>query len=330
MSVETFDARESALAQATGDADFIAMANAGINASVAAATDGVDTTLDENAYQKGRDAASERRRVMDAVGSMRGLMDAYGLGSLMAKIEGYIKDGYSDPDAIVALIRQTPEYAERFPAMASLAKKQRSISEAAYIEYERSAATFEQLYGLPTGMLAKDIVTNLITNEVSTNELEKRISAAAVGAYQMPEEQKKLFKDYYGIDGGSLTAYFLDPDVAMPLINKQVAASAIGYEAAKQGIGLQSILAETIDMAGVTAEQAKQGFQQVNQQQSLMSGAGDTITQQQSIEGNVLGSQDANKAIARAAGGRTARFQQGGSYLQDKSGASGLGSAATT
>jgi len=329
MSTQTFDPKESALAQASGDTSWITSANAGINQNPDQTPIDTISGIDSNAYQKAQDAIYEKRRVMNGIDAMKGLMNSYGLGSLMDKITGYIKEGYSDPDAIVGLIRQTPEYAARFPAMKTLAAKNRSISEAAYIEYERQASSFEHLYGLPTGMLNQDIVTNLISNEVSANELEKRISTAAVGAYQMPAEQKQIFKDYYGIDGGSLTAYFLDPDVAMPLINKQVAATAIGLEAAKQGVSLQSALAETIDMAGVTQQQAQQGFQNVNQQAGLMSGAGETITQAQSIQGNVLGNQEANKAIARVAGSRKARFEQGGEFTQDKSGVVGLRSAAT-
>jgi len=328
MSIQPFDAQESALAQATGDANFISRANAGINTMV----DDTDSTVDTSSrltYEQEMAAIAETRRVNNGIAAMRGLMNSYGLGSLMDKIVGYIKDGYSDPDAIVGLIRDTPEYAARFPAMKSLAAKNRSISEGAYIEYERKATTLERLYGMPAGMLNTDIVTNLISNEVSAVELENRISSAALGAYQMPAEQKQIFKDYYGIDGGSLTAYFLDPDVAMPLINKQVAATAIGLEAAKQGVSLQSALAESIDMAGVTTEQARKGFQTVNKQAGLMSGAGETITESQSIQGNVLGNQEANNAIARVAGSRKARFEQGGEFTQDKSGVVGLRSAAT-
>jgi hypothetical protein len=113
---------------------------------------GGDSDYDPDRFMREYYAGVEAKRRMNAIAAMRGLMDQLGLGSLMGKITEYVQDGY-DGDAIMALIRTTPEYAARFPAMKTLAAKGRAISEAEYIEYESAAATFERQYGLPAGML---------------------------------------------------------------------------------------------------------------------------------------------------------------------------------
>jgi hypothetical protein len=273
-------------------------------------------------------AEQERRRTINAIAAMRGLMEQYGLSSLMGKIEQYVKEGY-EADAIMALIRTTPEYETRFPAMKMLMQKQRAISEAEYIAYERRAAELERAYGMPSGMLDKTAVTKLIGNEVSAQELEQRLTLAASGAYQTLPAVREQFKSYYGIDSGGLTAYFLDPDKALPLLNKQFVSAQIGAEAAMQGVGVGIQTAEMLQAAGITQEQARQGFEGVSAQRGLTTGRGDVVTQNQLIEGNLLQSAQAQQEIERTASSRRGRFQAGGTVVSNEQGLLGLGSAAT-
>jgi hypothetical protein len=152
---------------------------------------------------------------------------------------------------------------------------------------------------------------------------------AAAGAFQTAPEVKKAFKDYYGIDSGGLTAYFLDPEVATPLLTKQYAAAQIGAEAAMQGIDVASSLAEQLNIAGVSREEARTGFGAVAGEAGLSVGAGDVVSQQDLIKGNLLGDQAAQANKARAVGGKLGKFQGGGEFLQTQQGVTGLGSAAT-
>ena len=273
-------------------------------------------------------AAQERQRQINAIESLRGVMESYGLSSLMGKITEYVKQGY-DGDAVRALIRTTPEYKERFPAMDALAKKGRAISESAYIEYERNAAQLEKAYGLPSGILGKNAVTGLLTNEVSANELENRVVMAAAGAYQAPQELKDTFLEYYGIDSGGLTAYFLDPEQALPLLNKQYVSSQIGAEAAMQDFNIAVGMAENLQQRGITQETARQGFQDVARQRGFMQGRGDVVTQEQLVSGTLLGEQESAKAIERSKKARLGQFAGGGGYTATQAGVGGLGSAAT-
>jgi hypothetical protein len=247
--------------------------------------------------------------------------------SLYDKAVSFIKDGY-DADAVMVLIRTTPEYKQRFPAMEALAKKGRAISEGEYIEYERTASGLERRYGLPSGMLMSSI-TDLLTNEVSASELNDRVLLASAAAIQAPDDVKNTFMQYYGIDAGGMTAYFLDPAKATPLLEKQYASSVIGTEATRQGVAIDPYSAENLQSLGITQEQAREGFGRVARMGSFTQGRGDVVSQQQLISGTFGQEEESLKAIERAQKARTGQFQQGGGFVASTGGVSGIGSAAT-
>lgn len=273
------------------------------------------------------DQANEQNRQRNAINTMKGVLEQMGMMSLYERVVGFVKEGY-EPEAVMVLIRTTPEYKTRFPAMDALAAKGRAISEAEYISYEQTASGLERRYGLPQGMLMSS-VTQLLTNEVSASELNDRVILASAAAVQAPREVKDTFRQYYGIDDGGMTAYFLDPNKATPLLEKQYAASLIGTEATRQGVGIDVFGAENLQNLGITQEQARTGFGQVAGARGLTEGRGDIVTQETLIQGQVAGNEQAQKEIERAAQGRLGRFQGGGEFLQTQQGAIGLGSAAT-
>ena len=272
-------------------------------------------------------AAAAAQDQKNTLAKLQGIFAQYNLTSLYAKIEDYVKQGYNS-DTIQVMLRETPEYQQRFPAMSELAKKGRAISEASYIDYERSAAQLETQYGLPKGMLSGN-VTKLLTNDVSATEMGERVMLASANSLMAPKELKDTLANYYGIGQGGLTAYFLDPAVAEPILQKQAAAARIGSEALKQGIGLDVYGAENLQELGISQDAAKQGFQQIAGLQELTSGAGDVTSNEQMTAGLLAGNQEALQGLQRASQTRTARFQQGGQFLANQSGVTGLTSAAT-
>lgn len=269
----------------------------------------------------------EERRQQNAIATIKGALEALGMSSLYNRVVGFIKDGY-DPEAVMVLIRTTPEYKQRFPAMEALAQKGRAISESEYISYEKTAEGLERRYGLPSGMLMGN-VTNLLTNEVSASELNDRVMLASSASIQAPEDIKNTFQQYYGIDQGGLTAYFLDPTVATPLLEKRYASAVIGTEAARQGIGINPYTAENLQQLGISQEQARTGFSDVAASQGFTQGRGDVVNQETLIQGQIAGSEKARKDIERVALGRLGKFQGGGEFLKTQQGVVGLGNAAT-
>ena len=284
----------------------------------------VDAALE---YAKSQATDAENRRIQNDSTSMQALLAQYNLSSLYNTVVGYVRQGY-DAESIAVLIRTTPEYKTRFPAMEALAQRGRAISEASYIDYEQQAAGLERRYGLPSGMLMGNI-TGLLTNDVSAAELNDRVILASSASIQAPQELKDTFKNYYGIDSGGLAAYFLDPNVAAPLLEKQYASTVIGAEAVRQGLAVDVYGAENLQNLGITQDQARKGFTTVAASTGLTQGAGDFTTQQELISGTLAGDAKAQQNIDRVAASRTGRFQKGGQFLQTKDGSVGLGSAAT-
>lgn len=274
-----------------------------------------------------RRAAEEKFRQENAIATMKALLESYNLTSLYDRVVNFIREGY-DAEAVSVLIRTTPEYKQRFPAMEALARKGRAISEAAYISYEQTASGLERRYGLPANMLMGN-VTKLLENEVSPDELNDRVVLAAAASIQAPEEIKQSLYQFYNIDSGGLTAYFLDPAIATPLLEKRYATAQIGAEAMRQNVGIDVEIAENLQELGVTTEQAQQGFATVAAQRGLTEGRGDVVTQRQQVKA-VLGQDvSAQRDVERAAAARVGRFSGGGEILRTEKGAVGLGSAAT-
>lgn len=283
--------------------------------------------LQQQSYETQVRQAQEAMRQQNAIGTIKGVLESYGLNSLYQRIVGFIQEGY-DENAVMILIRTTPEYKTRFPAMEALAKQGRAISEAEYISYEQTASGLERRYGLPEGMLMGN-VTKLLTNEVSAAELNDRVLLSSAASIQAPSDVKDKFKEFYGIDQGGLTAYFLDPDIATPLLEKKYATTLIGTEATRQGVGIDVYGAENLQALGVTQERAREGFGTVAASRGLTTGPGDVTSEKELIAGTLANDTAAQANIQRAVGGRLGRFQQGGEFLQTSGGAVGLGSAAT-
>ena len=278
-------------------------------------------------WEDSRTAAATRREQDAAMAQIKAMFNLYGLSSLYTKIEEYVRKGYS-AETVALLLRDTPEYQARFPAMKTLAGKGRAISEASYVEYETQTAAFEKQYGLPTGMLTGN-VTGLLENDVSAIELKDRVILASAASLQAPQEFKDTLLQYYNIGSGGLAAYWLDPTIAAPLLEKQFATAQIGAEALRQNVGLGIDIASQLQGIGVTQDVARTGFETVARQSGLSSGAGDVASTNTLIQANLAGTTSAKNEVERVAASRTGRFDQGGSFASNNSGAAGLGSAST-
>ena len=276
------------------------------------------------AWQKSQAELQLKQQQANAIAAINATFAQYGLTSLAGKVTEYVKMGYTG-DTVALLLRQTPEYKARFPAMETLAARGQAISEGQYIGYEINARQAEQLYGLPSGMISGN-VTNLLINDVSADEINARASMAAANAINAPQDVKDAMASYYGLGQGALTAYFLDPDISVPLLQQQAATARIGAAAKRQGVDIGVGTAGGLQGQGVTEEQAAQGFGTVAGTRGFQYGLGETATQDELISG-AFGNADAAKKMNRIAGSRTGRFQGGGQFSTNQQGYAGLGGA---
>jgi len=292
------------------------------NSGAAAAAGNSGTAAPERDYAA-EQRAYEARQLGD---TLEAYFQQFGLNGIAAWAKQSAKDGYSS-EWIKFNARNQEEYKRRFPAMQYHLDNMTGFTEQDYINYEQLARNLDQQYGMPDNIIYNS-VTNLLMNDVDAEELGDRAAMASAAAIQAPEDFKQTMRDFYGIDEGGLTAYFLDPDLATESLKKQSVAAQSGVIAARQGLSnVGRELAEDLYDRGVRdEEEMMRGYSQASQLRGLSSGKANTVNQEQLVRG-AFGDSAAEEAVARASRIRRASNRGGGGYIGGESGASGLGSA---
>ena len=199
------------------------------------------------------------------VETLKAKYDEVGLGSLADRIIEFTKQGL-DPETIDIKITETPEFKMRFPANEARKKAGLPVlSLDEYIANENAYASVFRSAGFAKGFYdAKEDFTKFLENDISPAELKSRVDTASmfIDSSVDPNVVDSLQR-FYGVPKSDMIAYVLDPERAMPLINRQVQAAQFGGEAARQGIQVDRTMAERYTNLGVTQAQARQGFETI-------------------------------------------------------------------
>jgi hypothetical protein len=190
---------------------------------------------------------SERQ---DAYQRLYDEFNALGLGALVSDARDLLMKATSIaamPDAL----RGTQAYRTRFSANdARIAKGLSALSPAAYLRLEDSYQNIMRQYGLPasyytTGQYGKqEGFEKLLANDVSSTELEDRVSTAQQRVLNANPEVLKALKQFYpDLNNGDILAYTLDPTNAIQQIKQKVTAAEI--QGAADIFGLNRITAES-------------------------------------------------------------------------------------
>jgi hypothetical protein len=190
--------------------------------------------------------------------------EAAGLGALGGRIVEFVKQGF-DPETIEFKIRETPEFKLRFPA--NEARKKAGLPVLSLDEYIAAENAYQSVFrqaGFAKGFYdSKEDFTKFLENDISPSELKNRVDIASMSVDNADPFYVDSLQRLYGIPKADMVAYALDPERAMPFINRQVQAAQFGGEAARQGLNIDRSMAETYTGLGVTQTQARQGFEQV-------------------------------------------------------------------
>lgn len=255
----------------------------------------------------------------------------FGLETLGDWVWSKYLDGMSI-DQIFLDMRDRPEYQARFPAIASLAAKGRAMTESEYIAYEKQATQMMRQAGLPMGFYDQpDDFAALIGGEVSVNELQQRLQMAQTAVFSAPEELRDELERLYGVGMGELTAYWLDPDKAQPLLERQFTSSQIAAQSIRTGYGqLGQGEAERLFEAGVDDAGAQQGFSTLTQLGEVFSALdrGESTIGRETQQAAVFtGDAAATTEIETRQRRRQATFEAGGGYAGSNEGLAGVGSS---
>jgi hypothetical protein len=191
----------------------------------------------------------------------------YGLGSLVEPLKGLIVSGASPAEFTIKL-RESDAYKKRFAANASrIANGLAAISEAEYLGLEDQYQNIMRNYGLPQEyytrgeMGTQEGFNKFIANDVSAAELEDRIMTAQNRVLKANPEVLASLKQFYpDINNGDILAYTLDPAKGLDSIKRKVTAAEIGGAATQAGLRTGMARAEELGAAGITKQQAQQGF----------------------------------------------------------------------
>jgi hypothetical protein len=210
---------------------------------------------------------AERRSAYDLLLSE---FKQYGLDALVTPLKSLIEEGVS-PSEFTIRLRETDAYKKRFAANAQrVAKGLRALSEAEYIGTEDQYQDVMRRYGMPESYYTKGELgvqtgfEKFLAGDVSAVELEDRIQTAQNRVVNSNPEVAKALKEFYpGISNGDILAYVLDPANAIEQIKRKVTAAEIGGAAIQSGLQTGMTRAEELAAAGITKQQAQQGFQTV-------------------------------------------------------------------
>lgn len=271
------------------------------------------------------DAARDR----DAKARIMSVLREYGLESLANFVWDAILQGKSDAE-ILQDIRNTPEFKTRFPAIDERVKRGLApLSPGEYVAYEQQARQIMRAAGLPeTFYDSTDDYTRFLSADVSIAELNDRIQLGRQAAFDAPAEVRQALMRDYGMTEGGLTAYFLDPDRALPILERQYRAGQIGGAGIRTGFGSTRAENERLAALGITAEQAQQGFGALGESRELFQSLDrgeDAIGRDEQLGAVFEGNSNAQRRIEQRRSRRRAVFQGGGGFASGQDGISGLG-----
>ena len=243
----------------------------------------------------------------------------YGLETLAGFINRRIMADVSEEMLLLELYDQ-PEYQLRFPGMKALRAKNKTITEKEYIDDEKAFIQTARFFDVPIGFYdSADDFGKLIGNLVSPKEYQERLQIGQDFARAMNPAARNQLQEFYNVGEGAITAFVLDADRALPLIQKQAkAAQFVGFGRDK-GFKLEGMTAAQAEqIAGTEAysklsslqmEQALGQAAQLRQTQSRLTGIeGEVYDEQEALKAVIEGSPEAMLASQQRAKREGARF----------------------
>jgi hypothetical protein len=263
---------------------------------------------------------------------VRRILEQYGLGSLVDTVMNAITSAESlTEDRLMATIRDTAEYKERFRGNEiRRAAGLNVLGEGEYVAVEKAYSDIMTAAGLPQGFYDQPAdFAQLIGGGVSVAELSQRVTVGYRSVAEADPTVREQMRMMYGLTDGELAAYFLDPNRALPVIERQVATARLGAAAARQGFGesVERMAFERMAGLGVTEEQATEVFGTLAGARELLTpleGGETALDVTDTALGLVGQSPEALQRLRTQQRRRQARFEGGGSLATTGAGVTGL------
>lgn len=270
----------------------------------------------------------------DAIAILSQELSSWGFGSDAITWATQQVTSNNSIDQVIYSLRQQPFYQN---SIYGQVMKQRAaaglpqMTEAQINAYKDYAVGLAQQAGLPQGFITDSEIAQLAGQDVSTSELDQRITQGYVQAIKAPPDVLNQLQTYYGVAPGDLAAYYLDPQRALPLIQQQFASAQIGAAAARTGYGqISQQQALGIAQLGKTEGEAVTGFTDLAKQAQLMQALPGSqeqnITQNQQLGAEFGGNAQDQQLIEQRKEQRLAPFEANFHFAETQNrGITGLG-----
>ncbi len=279
-------------------------------------------------------AAQEAQDDRDALEIIKDTLAQYGLEGLSGEAYNMLIEG-SSPEAVVLRLRETQQFQDRFKGMALRREAGLpAISPAEYISLERGYKQTMMAAGIPAGFYdSPDDLAAFIGNDVSQAEMTQRVSMAVAAVESVDPNLKLQLQDLYGIgvqDDGELTAYFLDPERGVTMIEQRLQMEAAGLSAAAVGTlggGFERETAERLADLGIQRREITERMQGQRALTQRLLGEDEAVTTSELAAAEFGLDSDATADVKRLRQQRQQRGRREMGALVTGAGATGLGRA---
>lgn len=248
-----------------------------------------------------------------ASGILKAQLKSWGLSSLYSDVDKLYKDGLGD-DAISLRLTETKAYKDRFKANDQrIAAGLAALTPKEYMQVEASYRQVMQSYGLPKGFYdSHSDFTEFIAKDVSPDEINERVKTARDVFLSADPGVKAAMKSIYGLTDGAGIAAILDPDRALPIIQRMATVAKAGSAATRDGLATSKSRFEMYADQGFTADQLSDKFSQIGAtrqaETSMAKRFGTSFTQADSEAARIEGTASARRAQQDLYGAEQALF----------------------
>jgi len=164
-------------------------------------------------------------------------------------------------DLALQQVRQTTEYQSMFQGNIDPETGFARMTESDYMASKASFDATLTSMNLNPSYFADDFVTAL-ENEVSPREFIGRMEAAYERIIQSSDAIKEYYSENYGIDmtDSAILASAINPTIGQSILDRKIAISEIGGEAAARGFDVSIGFGEQLAQAGIDRKAAGQFF----------------------------------------------------------------------
>lgn len=279
----------------------------------------------------------------DGLARAASLLNQYGIVGMEWWLLDQLIHGASD-DTLALELERTPQFEARFPARKAALDFNRANPNAAIhvpapaeiLDYEQQVAGIMRRANMPAGFYdSYSEIQQLMIDGKSVLEVQGDVEEGFLRVTQAPAEVQAAYNDFFGAQGpAALAAHFLDKDLALPVLERQVRMAEIAGTGRRFGVDVSQDTADRLAGVGVDINGADSGFGRVNALNSLYSRTvGETADEELTAAGagvdfafGLDAGQARTKLVSRQER-RDAAFGGVGGAAEAKDGLAGLGTA---